>query len=268
MELDMNVNVRPIINSVLLILSLNVIANAQGPGPPPGFGFGPGPGFAAGFGLGLGNGKVVTNKPYSATRVTTFTQALSDGNSITRTNCSNIYRDTQGRTRQDETPNSSTCGSTPAIIIIRDPVAGVEYFINTKSNTYRQHTLKAPPSTTTTPQPNGPPGANSGQVQTTSVYCPSISANGGATLSLDGTQSIRTIPAGQIGNSQPITITSMRCYSQELQVVVSSERDDPRTGKATTQLSNITLGEPSVSFQPPSGSTLQQGPSGHARSGR
>lgn len=252
---------------ISFILIFTMVANAQGPGRERGFGgpggFGPGP-EVAGFGPGFGGGKVVTNEPYSATRVTTIAQTLSDGNTITRTNCSNVFRDSLGRTREEDSPNSSTC-TTPAMIIIRDPVAGLQYFINTQNNSYRQLSFKAPSATTITPRPNRPFGPNLGQVQTTTSSCPTISVSGGA-LTLDGTQSTRTIPVGQIGNIQPITVISTRCYSPQLQVVVSSERDDPRTGKATSQLSNITLGEPSVSFQPPSGFSLQQG--GHARPAR
>jgi hypothetical protein len=254
-------------NALVLLLGLATIAGAQGPGGRRGFG-GPGGGFGPGGfgGFGLGGGKVVTGAPYSATRVTSFVQVLSDGNSVSRENCSKVYRDSQGRTRQEDTPNASACSATPAMVVIRDPVAGVEYFINTQNSTYRQRTIKAPPSGSTAQRPNRPSGPNSGQVQTTTVACPAIS---GFTGTIEGTQTSRTIPAGQIGNSQPITITSTRCYSPDLQVVVYSDRNDPRGGKMTSQLSNISLAEPDASlFQLPSGLTQQQGFGRRFRQGR
>jgi hypothetical protein len=251
---------------LFLFLVLTALANAQGPGRERGAGaaggFGRGPGFAGG--LGFGGVKVVTGKPYAATRVTTFTQVLSDGNGITRTNCSIIYRDSQGRIREEDTPNSSTCSTaTASLVVIRDPVAGVQYLINSQNNTYRQFTFKTPPSNT--PKPDRPPGPKSGTVQTTTVSCPPT----GTSLTIDGTQTTRTIPAGEIGNSQPITITSTRCYSPDLQVVTYSERDDPRGGKTTSQLSITSLADqPITLFQLPSGLTLEQGPAGRVRPGR
>ena len=255
------------IASVVGVLVLSMTATAQGPGRR-GFG-GPGgfPGEAefgglgfGGLGLGFGGGKVVTNAPYSGVGVTTSTQTLSNSNVINRSNCTQVYRDSAGRTRQEETPNSSTCSATPRMIVIRDPVAGVQYVIDEQNNTYRQFTIKAPPSTTP-PPPNRPSPPNAGQVQTTNLGTQPIPGTG---LSAQGTQTVRTIPAGEIGNAQPIVITSITWYSPDLQIVVQSSRDDPRAGKTTYQLTNISTANPAESlFQLPAGLTQQQGLGGH-----
>jgi hypothetical protein len=77
-----------------------------------------------------------------------------------------------------------------------------------------------------------------------------------------------TIPAGEIGNAQPIASTSEIWYSPDLQSVVSSKRNDPRTGESTYTLSNIQRGEPSPSlFQVPSDYTIQDASSAHRRPG-
>jgi hypothetical protein len=251
--------------SVAGLLVLNMTAAAQGPGRRefggPG-GFPGGPGFG-GPGFGLRGGKVVTNAPYSGMGVTTFAQTLSNGNVISRSNCTQVYRDAAGRTRREETPNSATCSATPQTIVLRDPVAGVEYIINGQNNTYRQFMFKAPPSSTALPSPNRPAPPNAGQVQTTNLGTQLIL---GTSLSAQGTQTVRTIPGGEIGNAQPITITSITWYSPDLQIVVQSSRDDPRAGKTTYQLSNVSTANPADSlFQLPAGLTQQQGPGGHAR---
>jgi hypothetical protein len=49
---------------------------------------------------GLPGGKVVTDAPFSAIAVTQTTHTLADGNKITRTIQTNVYRDSQGRVRK------------------------------------------------------------------------------------------------------------------------------------------------------------------------
>jgi hypothetical protein len=53
------------------------------------------------------------------------------------------------------------------------------------------------------------------------------------------------IPAGRIGNDQPLNVVSESWYSAELQMVVLSKRSDPRSGESTFRLTNINRGEPS-----------------------
>jgi len=72
-------------------------------------------------------------------------------------------------------------------------------------------------------------------------------------LEVDGTRTTVTIPAGAMGNAQPIQIVTEKWYSPALQVVVSMKRDDPRTGQTTYQLTGISQNEPVASlFQVPS----------------
>ena len=142
-------------------------------------------------------------------------------------------------------------------------MAGVQYDINVQNNTYRQFTFKAPPARTT-PPPNRPSQPN---VQTTTLTPPMPIQGTG--LFAQGTQTVRTIPAGEIGNAQPITVTSIAWYSPDLQIVIQSSRDDPRGAKTAYQLSNVSTATPADSlFQLPAGLTQQQGPGGHARPAR
>ena len=72
-----------------------------------------------------------------------------------------------------------------------------------------------------------------------------------------GTRMTLTIPAGQIGNEQPIVITNERWYSPKLQTVVLSKRHDPLSGDTTFKLTNIDQSEPSASlFQIPADYTV------------
>ena len=218
--------------------------------------------FQGGF-HGLFQGKVVTNEPYSGVGVTTTKRTLSDGNTINESSCAMVYRDSFGRTRREETRHAAACSTTPQTIFISDPVAGVQYVINAQDKTYRQFTIKTPPAGAAPPAGARP--ANPSQVETAL----GTQAIAGTSLSAQGTQTVTTIPAGRFGNAQPITITSTRWFSADLQIVIQSSRTDPRSGATNYQLSNISTAEPAETlFQLPAGLTLQQGPHGLNGRGR
>jgi hypothetical protein len=63
-------------------------------------------------------------------------------------------------------------------------------------------------------------------------------------VSAEGTRMTTTIPAGQIGNLNPINIISERWYSKELQLAVLITRRDPRSGDTIYRLTNIVRAEP------------------------
>ena len=76
-----------------------------------------------------------------------------------------------------------------------------------------------------------------------------------------GTRTTRTIPAGQIGNEQPINIVTEVWTSPELKTVVMSKRSDPRMGEQTFRLTNITRAEPDASlFAVPADFRIVEGP--------
>jgi hypothetical protein len=77
----------------------------------------------------------------------------------------------------------------------------------------------------------------------------------------EGHRTVTTIPAGEIGNEQPIQIVHERWYSPELQVVVMTRHSDPRFGETTYRLTNINRSAPDASlFQVPADFTLKEGP--------
>lgn len=77
----------------------------------------------------------------------------------------------------------------------------------------------------------------------------------------EGTRTTITIPAGEIGNEQPIQIVDEHWYSPDLQVVVMTRHSDPRSGETTYRLTNISRTEPAATlFQVPSDYTLKENP--------
>jgi hypothetical protein len=84
-------------------------------------------------------GKVVKGAPYSGESVTETIQTLSDGNRIVNRMTSSVYRDSEGRTRREQSLKGLGifgAGEEPfQTIFINDPVAGVTFTLDSKTKT-------------------------------------------------------------------------------------------------------------------------------------
>jgi len=86
-------------------------------------------------------GPVVKGKPYGARSITESTQTLSDGNRITQRNEAAIYRDTEGRSRREQTIQGVgpwQAEQPVTMINIHDPVAGNTYVLDQAAKTARE----------------------------------------------------------------------------------------------------------------------------------
>jgi hypothetical protein len=257
-----------IIRSLYILSLCGAALLAQGP-PPGGFGRGGFGGFEGrGPGLrgaGPGGRAIVTGAPYSATETLQSQQTLANGNQISRTQTSTVARDSQGRVSTSETFTPSAASGKPAYTIetIFDPVAGYRYELGSATMIAIQTPLPKPP-TGTPPTPHTPPTRPDGpQITTTSLGTSSV--NG---VSATGTQITEIIPAGAIGNTQPIQVVRITWVSTELKVPVEIKTTDPRFGSSDFELTNIVQVEPSGSlFLVPAGYTIKQGGRGPGRPG-
>lgn len=233
--------------------------------------------------------KTVTGAPYSAQVVTETVQPFADGNSIKHTSTSAVYRDSLGRTRREQNFNvvgpTQVSGTPIQFITIDDPVSGVHYNLNPTKMIATQFTTsgtmnaasgdilpkKVIPSdhgdVSMTYFASGDGVAAGGRGGSISVQPSQVTYGNAATeslgadtmqgLSVLGTRVTRTIPAGQIGNVQPILITTDKWYSPDLQIDVMTVHSDPRTGTTTTSLINLSRNEPNPSlFTVPAGYTI------------
>jgi hypothetical protein len=64
----------------------------------------------------------------------------------------------------------------------------------------------------------------------------------------EGKKTVTTFPPGSVGNTEPIEIIEETWYSPELQVVVRNTRSDPRVGVMTYRLISIRRGDPPASL--------------------
>lgn len=224
-----------------------------------------------GFGYGAMSGRLgaeerVTGAPYSGVRTTVTQQTLSNGNVISRQEQAQIYRDSQGRVRIEQTLTNTVTGKTRTTVTITDPVAGVSFLLNSQSKTYTRSPARmfSRPASRGADGSTPTPGAGRARAGA-QAQSPGGRGRGGAQMQTEdlGTQSIdgqpatgrrmtETIPAGGIGNQQPIQVVRETWVSTALHVPVMIKTSDPRFGVTTMQLSNVMMGEPDPSlFQPP-----------------
>jgi hypothetical protein len=248
------------------------------------------------------SGHAVKGAPYSAQAVTESTQTLADGNRIVRRTTASVYRDSEGRTRRDQTigdvaPYATAVGEPSQIIMINDPVGGAHYMLDPRSKTARKmsflvSTNKVEGKTVTTvqtaPMILTPEQAAEGAVKANievhvaqGEHIPLPAKVGGEPgtfnfkirepkhedlgkqtidgVEVEGQRETITIPAGEIGNEQPIQIISESWYSPELQVTVMTRHSDPRMGETVYKLTNINRAEPAHSlFEVPSDYTIKE----------
>ena len=208
-----------------------------------------------GFEAGL-DGKTVTGAPFTASFSAQTTETLTDGNKIQRSATGTVARDSQGRTRRDMTlpaigPWAASGTTPPQVSFINDPVAGTRYMLDADKKIAQQMSGHG-----------GHPRVASqkndeSEKQVTTISLGTQTING---ISAQGTKYTRTIPAGEIGNVNPIVIVTERWYSPDLQTVIMTKRTDPRMGETVFQMKNIQRTEPAATlFQVPAGYTVEQG---------
>lgn len=233
-------------------------ANAQGPPVLGRFG-GPGRPRFLGAEAGMPT-RVVKNAPYSAEMITDTTQSLADGNRIHQTITMHVYRDSEGRTRVEQplsalgalAPNTSF----PTVIFIHDPVAGANYALNPRNKTASRSAWMARGGRGR--GPGATPGSGRGRGAPANSKTESLARQTIEGLPADGTRITTTIPAGQIGNEQPIQSVTERWYSPDLQINLLVKQSDPRTGETVTRVVNISRAEPPHSlFEIPADYKLQ-----------
>lgn len=257
--------------------------------------------------------KLVKGAPYSAQAVNESIQTLAGGNRIVRTNTSTVYRDSEGRTRREQTISVvggfSSSGEPVQTTFINDPVAGVNYILDAKNRTARKidysakiaaekkavETMKkrtaeggtaASADEKIVAEKMAAAKAGGGEIRFEMKSGPGpIIARGGPDgpgfvmmgnkkntrkedlgkqtiegVEAEGTRYVTTIPAGEIGNEQPIEMVFESWYSPDLQTVVMSKHSDPRSGENTYRLTNINRSEPAHSlFEVPADYTINEG---------
>ena len=202
---------------------------------------------------------------------------VADGNTVVTTRSGKTIRVENGKVTIDGKPVSEIAAATAAAhaphvrtIETTDENGNVRkeirvQVINTGDGDFP--TPPTPPTAPTAPHaPHAPlaplppmlgtlpmlPGVQTMRFESTARLGKGITTNLGMKdfdgVKAEGKSTVWTIPAGEIGNRNPINITSETWYSPDLQVTVSSRYNDPRTGETVYRLANLKRGEPAAAL--------------------
>jgi hypothetical protein len=222
------------------------------------------------------NVPAIAGAPFTAEATTEFSQMLSDGNRIERRFSTSLARDGKGRTRSEQEVamlgplvvlqkgmnwSTHTFNATarqqetepPRFTVITDPVEGVTYTLDERMKEARRSPAKI--AVHSVVELN----AQSVELKKVTDKLEMVARQGAASNSLiveplgtrqiegvtaEGTRMTTTIPAGQIGNLNPINLVTERWFSKDLQMAVLITRRDPRSGDTVYRLTNIVRTEP------------------------
>jgi hypothetical protein len=227
--------------------------------------------------------KATLNAPYSADTTIESLQLLADGNRIVRKTTGRVYRDSEGRTRREEL-RPAVSRETPYIpnagmmITIVDPVAGFSYALDADTKTawrtptgtaaaimeklqvaeQKQRLDAQQKQKLEAEQVGAGKAAAAGEVRmrtATGEVGFAYAATPGPLehktidgIAVDGRRTTTTIPAGTVGNEQPLTIVSEEWRSPDLGILVMTHHSDPRSGESSYRLTNIQRVEPDPSL--------------------
>jgi pyruvate/2-oxoglutarate dehydrogenase complex dihydrolipoamide acyltransferase (E2) component len=240
--------------------------------------------------------RALKGAPYSAEVVTDNTQTLADGNRIVQHSSGHVYRDSQGRVRREEdrpsgSPAISIVDPVAGISYSLDPDNRIAWKSATPAAEEIMKKLKAAKEEEARKREmeaaakEGAPVSEELQgrrekERKADAEKMAAQVGGGriarrrveeqhseeqlpaqqlAGVRVEGRRTTTTIVAGAIGNELPIIIVSEEWVSPELQVLVMTQRKDPRNGDSTYRLLNVVRREPDPSlFQVPADYTVKE----------
>jgi hypothetical protein len=166
-----------------------------------------------------------------------------------------IFRDSEGRTREEGEFPPFTGGEKRKRVSIRDPVQQIFITLDTQNKvaTVQHVRIVTPAATTpTTAQPD-PSNINPKPMERL------------GTMEMEGFQVIgsrftHATEAGRMGNDKPIVTVGESWYSPELKESLLTKSDNPQSGQHIRKLVNIQVGNPDpLLFEPPSDYTVNEG---------
>jgi hypothetical protein len=236
-------------------------------------------GAAFGAGVVMHYGGNVKGAPYVAETVTESIQALADGNRIINRQTSRMYRDSEGRTRMDNSfqPLGPWVpeGGTVSISMITDPVSGEHYTLDHARKTATRGLMKTGAVAVAGGGPRDVRAEvrkaielevrkplEAGAAHAHDVLAPHAAGRmiwvqeGKAASRLnvkqeqlgkrviegvecEGTRESFTIAAGEVGNERPIEVVTERWYAPELKMDVYRKHTDPRFGENIFRMTHL-----------------------------
>jgi hypothetical protein len=180
----------------------------------------------------------VTGKPFSAARTMKLETTGADGAAVTHEISSKVFRDSNGRVRQETQvilqPGGQPDPSNTAVQVY-DPAARTVLVWTTKGRTATL--IHLPPSTVAS-SPSG--------------NAESLGSQAVNSIEAQGERTTQVVPAG--AGYPSATVVTETWTASDLKVPMRQTISDPRHGTTTTELSDISQNEPDAAlFQAPAG---------------
>jgi hypothetical protein len=195
--------------------------------------------------------------PYTAEYKVTRLQTLADGTTITRETTEVKALDSQGRRMTATTMTIMSVDRTPITrVMVYDPVARTQTFWHSPGKVAHvlQMSAQAAERHCLTITRDDVSVISGPKANYTSVDLGTESIQG---IEARGRLHTTTIPAGAIGNDEPLVSTKevWTAITAGLNgLLVRDTSNDPRQGKTTRELTNLSQGDPDpATFQPPEG---------------
>ncbi|NML62738.1 hypothetical protein HHL21_16955 [Massilia sp. RP-1-19] len=230
-------------------------------------------------------GKIVKNAPYSAQAISEKVQSLPDGNQITVRNTTTVYRDSAGRTRREmalpdgEVRNITIRDADGVTYVLRPrdktatrigaaremAAAAREQARERIAQLRKEGKLPADAAgreaiivkrieRATGEHGHGfglgtaIAGAFGDREWSSKAVTRDLGTREFGAVKAEGKRRSYEIPAGELGNRNPIAVSQETWYSPELQVTVYTKHSDPRTGENTYRLENLKREEPAATL--------------------
>ena len=208
----------------------------------------------------------MSNAAFSATAKTSYEQRLPDGNYVRGYVRTREARDAAGRT-MIEVAQSCRKGKNGALqpdlhVTVFDPAAKTSLYWPSGAGTDKVahlfHTLPVQRKSDT-------PGELAVQNKAAQVQQPpqseyqieDLGSRTIAGLEAQGSRRTRTIPPGEVGNEFPLVVTHESWRAQDLGLIVLAIDDDPRRGRTTFEIEELSRSDPEPStFAAPAGYTV------------
>jgi len=217
-------------------------------------------------GPGLGS---VSGRPFSADVVEETDQSLSDGTHIHREMHGKIFRDSEGRTRNEhELGLLGGLSKHRMMIHIFDPVENTMIVLDPDEKIAHVNHFKALPKESRPvqrPAPAPPAGgsttARPGTLHPVQSTHEDLGTSDFEGFIARGTRYFVTVPEGAVGNDRPMTTTRESWYSDDLQTELLSKSESPQSGARVRRLVNLHGGDPDpLLFQVPADYTVKEQP--------
>jgi len=230
--------------------------------------------------------KAVKGAPYSAETSIQGSQTLADGNRISHRSTGRVYRDSEGRTRREEDREDGSVGVSivdpvAGFSYSLDPNSRTAWRTTLAATgailgKIQEEARTAEAARQRREGSNDDPSARARAVEQEKRVVEqekraggpvTVAGRGGAVtrayaitpdtplehktiegVAVEGRKTTTVIPAGQIGNEQPLTIVSEEWRSPELNILVLTRHSDPRMGDSSYRVQNIIRTEPDPSL--------------------